>query len=295
MRRILMAVLGAAALAGCVTRQDFEAKQAELAACLEAAEGHRRETERCQLRSEAALRACNEGRMGLEQGLAFANQELGSCRRDVASLRGQARAELVACVDARHKAESDHAEASRNHEQCRAELTGLKVDVEALTRRAESLREKFQGEIAERNVEIEQLKDQLTVRVLDRILFRSGSADILPEGESVLNKLGGVFSEIEDYIRVEGHTDVVPISERLKARYASNWELSAARASSVVRYFEHGHGISPLRMEAVAFSQYRPVAVGDTAEELARNRRVEIVLTAPKVDRPPTGNRTGES
>jgi chemotaxis protein MotB len=120
------------------------------------------------------------------------------------------------------------------------------------------------------------------VRVLDKILFRSGSADILPTGQAVLDKLAGVLAATDDMIRVEGHTDFVPIGKQLRQKYYSNWELSAARATSVVRYFEHRHGIDPTRMEAVGFSMFRPVAGDETPEGRQRNRRVEIMLAAPR-------------
>jgi len=199
-------------------------------------------------------------------------------------------AELDAC---RAQAENDAlatAELRRNlhavtqeRDACVQEVALTRESAADLEQRADQLRLSLQEEILARNVEIEALKDKLSVRVLDRILFRSGSAQILPQGEAVLDKLAAVLGNTDEYIRVEGHTDSVPISERLKARYFSNWELSAARASSVVRFFAHRHQIDPLRMEAVGFSQYRPVATGKSAADLQRNRRVEIVLTRPLV------------
>jgi chemotaxis protein MotB len=81
-------------------------------------------------------------------------------------------------------------------------------------------------------------------------------------------------------IRVEGHTDDVPIGATLKDKYFSNWELSAARAASVVRYFQHHHKIDTQRLEAVGFAEYRPIAPNDSVANRQRNRRVEIQLTA---------------
>lgn len=189
---------------------------------------------------------------------------------------------LAACVEARRVLETRLITSSRDLLQCQMEMQSAQASVKTMDERAAQLRQQLQGEIAARNVEIEQLRDQLLVRVLDRILFRSGSAEILPDGQAVLDKLATVFAATDDHIRVEGHTDIVPIGASLKEKYPSNWELSTARASSVVRYFEHGKGIDVLRLEAVGFSKYRPVARGDTPEELQRNRRVEIVLTGPK-------------
>ena len=98
----------------------------------------------------------------------------------------------------------------------------------------------------------------------------------------MLDKLASVLKNNDDLIRVEGHTDNVPIGERLKDKYFSNWELSAARAASVVRYFQYGHSIDPVRLEAVGYSEYRPVVENDSDTNRQRNRRVSIELAAPR-------------
>jgi chemotaxis protein MotB len=141
------------------------------------------------------------------------------------------------------------------------------------------LRHRLQSEIGNKDVEIDRLRSQLSVRVLDRILFHSGSAEILPQGGKVLDAVAAALAGGNETIRIEGHTDTVPIGPNLKDKYFSNWELSSGRASSVVRYFVDAHGIDPIRMEAVGFSEYRPVASNETWEGRQRNRRVAIVLT----------------
>lgn len=203
----------------------------------------------------------------------------------------QSEAALAACRDsaAAQAAQGEQAQRrqqeridalTREHASCREEMAVARSSLQGMDARAAQLRRQLQDEIAAKDVEIEQLRDRLSVRVLDRILFRSGSAEILPPGRAVLDKLADVLADSEDHIRVEGHTDVVPIGTHLRDRYPTNWELSTARASSVVRYFEAARKIDPRRLEAVGFSLYRPVAPGDTPEALQRNRRVEIVLTA---------------
>ena len=159
---------------------------------------------------------------------------------------------------------------------------------ERVKAREAELRASLQKEIAGRDVEINRLKDQLSVRVLDRILFRSGSSAILPAGEAVLAKLAPTLAKGSEYIRVEGHTDNVPIGEALRDTYASNWELSTARAASVVRYLQQRGKIGPERLEAVGFGEYRPVDSNDKPDTRQRNRRVEIVLTAKEAAKPAT-------
>ena len=85
-------------------------------------------------------------------------------------------------------------------------------------------------------------------------------------------------------IRVEGHTDNVPIGPNLKSEYPTNWELASARAVNVVRFLQEKAGIDPRRLSAVAFAQYRPVASNKTEAGKQRNRRVEIVLVSRELD-----------
>jgi len=178
---------------------------------------------------------------------------------------------------------SELKQATQERDSCREKYQQTLTTAQSLEQHADALRLSLQDEIRNRDVEIETLKGKLTVRVLDRILFKTGSAQILPAGEAVLDKLGKVLATTQDYIRVEGHTDTVPIGEQLKSKYFSNWELSAARAASVVRFLQYVQKIDPLRLEAVGFSQYRPVTTGTTPADLQRNRRVELVLSQPLV------------
>jgi len=201
--------------------------------------------------------------------------EIAAVQSELTACREQAKSDLEAWNESRRRFETDVADCLKQTEDARKKTEALKA-------REMELKEKLQQEILEKNVQIDRLKDQLSVRVLDRILFRSGSAEILPEGKAVLDKVAGAVQTSDEMIRVEGHTDNVPIGATLKEKYYSNWELSGARAASVVRYFEHAHGIASTRMEAVGLSKYRPVAPNDTAENKQRNRRVEIVLTAKK-------------
>lgn len=193
--------------------------------------------------------------------------------------REQAQKDIQAWQDKYANLESKLNKTIEDQNTCRKEVEQTQAYAKEVEQRANDLRQVLQKEIMDKNVEIENLKGKLSVRVLDRILFKSGSAQILNEGKLVLNKLAVALQDNQDYIRVEGHTDIVPIGKQLKAKYFSNWELSAGRAASVVRYFEYAHSISPLRLEPVGFSKYRPVTEGQTPEDLQRNRRVEIILT----------------
>ena len=112
--------------------------------------------------------------------------------------------------------------------------------------------------------------------VSDRVLFEPGQADLRHEGREVVDKLAAAISRLPNKLAVEGHTDNVPIS----GRYVSNWELSTARATTVLRELIERHGISPSRLSAAGYADERPVAVNDTVEGRAANRRVELVVLA---------------
>ena len=143
---------------------------------------------------------------------------------------------------------------------------------------------KLRKHIKNQDVAIEQYKGELSVRLLDRVLFNSGSATIRLEGKEVLAKVGRALKGIQgETIQVVGNTDNVPIASQFRYLFASNWELSADRAAAVVRFFQQKCGLDPKNMEAVGRSFYDPVASNSTPEGRAENRNVEILIK-PKLN-----------
>jgi chemotaxis protein MotB len=135
------------------------------------------------------------------------------------------------------------------------------------------------AEIAQGQIQITRLADRLSVSMVDRILFPSGEAGITPAGLRILRRVGDVLKTTTDrIIRVEGHTDDVAISERLRGTFPSNWELSTARATNVVRFLQDSVGMDPARLQAVGLSAYHPIASNATARGRSQNRRIEIAL-----------------
>jgi chemotaxis protein MotB len=150
--------------------------------------------------------------------------------------------------------------------------------VRELSSTYDRLVEQMKGEIAKGEVTISELKGKLTVNMVDAILFDSGKAEIKPAGLVVLGKVIEILKSVNDKaIRIEGHTDAVPISGTLAQRYPTNWELSAARAINVARYLQK-QAIDPTLLSAAGFGEFKPVAANDTVEGRAKNRRIEIVL-----------------
>jgi len=137
----------------------------------------------------------------------------------------------------------------------------------------------LKSEIEQGQVTITKMADRLSVSMVDKILFSSGEADITAQGITVLERVGNVLKNTEKkVIRVEGHTDNVPISSRLEGKFATNWELSTARATNVVRFLQDSIGIAPVRLEAVGMSEFHPVATNKTLAGRSQNRRIEIAL-----------------
>jgi chemotaxis protein MotB len=134
-------------------------------------------------------------------------------------------------------------------------------------------------EIAQGQIKVIQLDDRLSVIMADKILFPSGEAEITPEGLKVLERVGSVLKNTQSkIIRVEGHTDNEQINPRLKKKYSTNWELSTARATNVVRFLQEKIGIEPEFLQPIGMSEYHPVASNETPDGRSQNRRIEIAL-----------------
>ena len=142
---------------------------------------------------------------------------------------------------------------------------------------------KLEEEIQRGEVKISELKGKLTVNVVDKILFDSGKADLKKDAYKVLQQIGDILkSAVDKNIQVEGHTDNVPITGSLKEKFPSNWELSTARATTVLHFLQSQVGIPGERLAAVGYGEYQPLASNSTAQGRAQNRRIQIVLTPVK-------------
>ena len=119
----------------------------------------------------------------------------------------------------------------------------------------------------------------LVLTLMDAATFESGSADIMPSFVPSLIKIATILDSVNNYIRIEGHTDNVPVTG---GKFASNWEVSTARAISIVELFIQNSNIPPEKLSAVGYGEYRPIASNDTPEGRAQNRRVEIVVIRSK-------------
>jgi chemotaxis protein MotB len=142
----------------------------------------------------------------------------------------------------------------------------------------QELSKQFEQQITQKEIEISSLEDKLNIRLLDKILFASGSAEITSAGHRVLEDLAAELKKMKGFeIAVAGHTDNKLLGPTLKKVYYDNLGLSVARAAAVSRALSE-MGVSPDNLSAVGYSMYRPVADNDTVEGRQQNRRVEIML-----------------
>lgn len=118
----------------------------------------------------------------------------------------------------------------------------------------------------------------IVIRVMDRAFFDEGRAMLKDTAKQALAKIAPIIEASDSPIRIEGHTDNVPIRT---TEFGSNWELSVRRATEVVRHLIEKYNFPPERISASGYAEYRPVAPNDTAENRALNRRIEIILLQP--------------
>src|SRR5512138_1636696 len=211
---------------------------------------------------------------------------LQSAQGDLAN--AQARAQELA--DRVQKMEADRNELS-------LQVQAKDEEIQKLQGTYNELEAKMKEEIAKGDVFLSQSGGRIKVDLVDKILFGEGDASITPKGESVLSRVGAVLAAVQEEkkIQVSGHTDDLNISERLVATYPTNWELSAARATNVVRFLEEKANVPGRRLVAAAYGPWEPISANKGVSGRARNRRIEIVLTPQLAPAPIEGEAAAKA
>ena len=247
------AVITLLAAAGCVSQGEFDklqsAKNQEIASL---------QSSRSAL--EQQVRNLESQRESLEKQRDSLAKEKDSLTRENDSLAKErdSLTQQVAALDAQ-----------------RAQLQATEKQSEA---RYDALLSNLSEELRKGQLQVRQLKGMLTVDVAEQLFFDSGRANLKDTGKQVLQKVAESLKGYEDKaIRIVGHTDNVPITKGLQKVFPSNWELSAARATTVVRFLQDA-GIEPERLVATGRAEYAPVSPNDTTEGRQKNRRIEITL-----------------
>src|SRR2546426_5570325 len=257
--RLFVLSLAVGLLAGCVSSsryQELETKTSRERAALE--------KDIASLRSQVA---------GQREEVARREAQIASLTQQTTDLEAKKAAlerDTAALNDRLSEAEKRAAEATAQKD---AEIDRLKGTYDSLVK-------DLKTEISKGEIKVTQIRDRLSVQMVEKILFDSGKAEIKPQGKDVLGKVGQVLLGVKDkQIRIEGYTDSVPIGVALRQQFPTNWELSAVRATTVLRFLEEKAGVDGKNLAAVGYGPFRPVASNDTPEEKAENRRIEITLT----------------
>jgi len=207
------------------------------------------ERKRSQELFDERLRGLEEEKIKTEQSLAAARKR----EEALGSELEQARSRLRQLIEAREK------------------------DVQEVTRLKAELTEELKGHIAAGKVLIAEEKRGLVIALVGVVPLRSEGVIVRPEDKPMLSKVARILKKYADReILIEGHTDDAPIAS--SSRFSSNWELSTARATAILRYLEEKEGISAKRLSAAGYGEYRPLATNATPEGREKNRRVEIVI-----------------
>ena len=307
LRAPALAMLCAVAVVGCVSTETHTKTLTELEAAKKTSAQLQQQLAGLQknLDQEASQRKAAEQqaaelakeREALAARSSELNSELGNVRGQITDLEqklangsASAREEIAKLQKQASELEANAARIAKEREQLRQEQSQLAAtleqerlakeeEIKRLTRTQEELSKSLQDEISKGNITIQQVRDRLTINMVDRVLFDSGQAHVKPAGVKVLKQVGDVLNKISDkQIRIEGHTDNVPISSKLQDRFKTNWELSTARATTVVRYLIDQGGVDRQYLSAVGYADTHPLASNDSEEGRSSNRRIEIVL-----------------
>ena len=295
MHRLVILFLAAALLTGCVGIEDYERKTDEAA-------GLRKELSDQQSRIDELRRNIEEfeGRIKqkdletqeLSQSLTMARRHSQQTETRVADLRAQLTAQQSQQTESAKKA----GRFERAYENSRARVRELQKNLVAAQKKLlrfedrirfqiqleKDMKAQFSRERRRGTVEVRRDGDRVIISIASAILFKSGSAKIRSESKALLVKFSNLLRRYSNReVQVQGHTDNVQISDRLAERWETNWELSAARATRVLRYFVEVGNLDPRRVSGAGMGEFRPIADNDTREGRRTNRRIEIVIFPP--------------
>jgi chemotaxis protein MotB len=257
-----------ASVGGCVSSKDYEAIKADLAKARSELTGSRGEVKDLSIaleESQNEIDLLNARVSDLEEQIAIAELRASDAETQLAEVLKD-RSNLEASVDEMRKA--------------LAQLNRMRAQAEARASEYRSVLAKFKDLIDNGKLKAKIVDGRMVLELQTDILFGSGSAKLSDEGAATIREVGGLLGQIPDRrFQVEGHTDNVPIATE---RFPSNWELSTARALSVVRLLV-AQGVSPDNLSGAGYGEFQPAASNADAESRRRNRRIEIVML-PNLD-----------
>jgi chemotaxis protein MotB len=210
----------------------------------------------------------------LQQEKAALDQQKGNLEKQIAEQKQQ----VSSLEEQKAALEKEKAGAQQQVASLEQEKAAMLASSQQTQKQYDELVKGLSQEVEKGQLQVKQYKNMLSVDLAEKIFFDSGKATLKKGGKEVLKKVGEALKGYENkVIRVVGHTDNVPVAKSLQATFPSNWELSVARATNVVRFLQEV-GIPPERMVASGRAEYDPVAPNDTPEGRQKNRRIEIML-----------------
>lgn len=222
----------------------------------------------------------------LETELAAKNTELEAATANAATEAQTSAVEDLAAANEKIATLEKNLEAAKGEKgELASELKRKEKALKALEALESSLAATLVAEVEAGEISVKERDGYLVVNVSDKVLFSSGSAELSERGQKVIVKLGESLKTLpeEPVFQVGGHTDNQPIkSEEVLAKFPTNWELSTARATNVVRFLQDNSEIPGERLVAAGFSQYRPAASNKKPNTRKKNRRIEIALLPPR-------------
>jgi len=262
-RMALLVVVVSIALPGCVLKEKYDLALADLAASEEEAGSLSEQLGRCR------------GDLGrVQNDLAACDERAGGLARE----RDGLLAETTSLRDALAKTGAETAMLEQNLQEANQALEQMRArqaEAEERNRIYRQLLDRFKEMIDAGTLDVAIERGRIVIKMKQDILFESGSARVGKDGKETLLEVSSALAEFPDRIfQVEGHTDNVPINSD---RFPSNWELSTARAVSVVKILIEG-GVAPTNLSGAGYGEFQPRADNDTPENKALNRRIEIVM-----------------
>jgi chemotaxis protein MotB len=208
-------------------------------------------------------------------------EKLQSDYQELQSQSYKTEEELSAALKAKSKELNDKEQTLEEREQRLSEMQAVIARQDSITNRLNSvLRDALLG-FADDELSVEMKNGKVYVSMSDKLLFNSGSAKVEEKGQEAIGALSNVLKKNRDIdVLIEGHTDSIPIKT---SKYQDNWDLSTARASSIVRLMADEHNINEKRLTAAGRGEFQPRASNKTKEGRAKNRRTEIILS-PKLN-----------
>ena len=175
-------------------------------------------------------------------------------------------------------------DAAKPEQNTQSNTTAKTQTSDELTQISDLVNEKFSQLINDQMIKVSSNELWLQIELNDSILFSSGGVETSAQAQVIFTEIANIVKNYENPIQVEGFTDNVPIKN---ARYPTNWELSSARATEIVKFLA-SKGVAPERLAAVGYGEFQPVAPNDTEAGRAQNRRVAVMIAKRKMDRPKT-------